>query len=297
MRPQLNADTLSRSGRLRAMARTYERIGLIGDIHAEDERLERALDILEARGVEMVVATGDIVDGFGSADRCCRILESRNVITVRGNHDRWLLAGTARDLPEATPVANITDSSREWLDHLPRWLEFNTPQGLALLCHGLGPNDMAKVNPDDYGCALQVNDEMIRREQVMSLLLEACPSYRARWEGYRSASEFDSELLFVHLGDFADHVVDLLQKGEVAELPTLSRKLEKLHAEGDDTVKEAATIGLLEGIQNVAGNRGVPTADLEAALGLETRRWWSSLDAFWSGRIPHVGADIVKGSR
>jgi hypothetical protein len=61
-------------------------------------------------------------------------------------------------------------------------------------------------------------------------------------------------------------------------------------------VKEAATIGLLEGIQNVAGNRGIPTKVLEETLGAETQRWWSSLDAFWSGKIPYVGADIAKGS-
>ena len=51
---------------------------------------------------------------------------------------------------------------------------------------------------------------MIGREQVIDLLLEACPSYCARWEAYRQAPEFDAELLYVHLGDFADHVVDLL---------------------------------------------------------------------------------------
>jgi hypothetical protein len=138
---------------------------------------------------------------------------------------------------------------------------------------------------------------MIRGAQVMELLFGACPSYRARWEEYRAAPEFESELLFVHLGDFADHVVDLLQSGNVAELPALTRELEHLHAEGDEAVREAATIGLLEAIQNAAGNRGVPTAGLEAALGPETRRWWNSLVAFWSGRIPHVGADITKGPR
>jgi len=137
---------------------------------------------------------------------------------------------------------------------------------------------------------------MISREQVMDLLLEACPSYRVRWEEYRSAPEFDGELLFVHVGDFADHVVDLLQRGEPAELAALARELERLHVEGDDAVKEAATIGLVEGIQNAAGHRSVTTRSLEEALGPETRRWWRSVDAFWSGKIPHVGADIDKGS-
>jgi hypothetical protein len=137
---------------------------------------------------------------------------------------------------------------------------------------------------------------MIGREQVIDLLLEACPSYCARWEAYRQAPEFDAELLYVHLGDFADHVVDLLEGDARADLAALTRILERLHLEGDDHVKEAATIGLLEGIQNVAGHRNVSTEGLEAALGAETRRWWRSLDAFWSGKIPHVGADIVKGS-
>ena len=137
---------------------------------------------------------------------------------------------------------------------------------------------------------------MIRREQVISLLLEACPSYRARWEAYRQAPEFDAELLYVHLGDFAGHVVDLLARDAKEDLAGLTRALERLHLEGDDYVKEAATTGLLEGIQNVAGNRNVSTEGLEAALDVETRRWWRSLDAFWSGKIPHVGADIVKGS-
>jgi hypothetical protein len=137
---------------------------------------------------------------------------------------------------------------------------------------------------------------MIRREQVIGLLLEACPSYHARWEAYRLAPEFDAELLYVHLGDFAGHVVDLLARDARDDLAGISRAVERLHLEGDDYVKESATIGLLEGIQNVAGDRNVSTERLEAALDVETRRWWRSLDAFWSGKIPHVGADIVKGS-
>jgi hypothetical protein len=138
---------------------------------------------------------------------------------------------------------------------------------------------------------------MIRREQVIDVLLEACPSYRARWDQVRADPVFDAELLYVHLGDFADHLVDLIAGGESTELPGVAGALERLHLEGDDFVKEAATIGLLEGIQNVAGNRGVPTKIFEQTLGIESRRWWDSLVAFWSGKIPHVGADITKGSR
>jgi len=131
----------------------------------------------------------------------------------------------------------------------------------------------------------------------MALLLEACPSYQGRWQAYRDAPEFDAELLYVHLGDFADHVIDLIERQETNEISALSRLIERLHLEGDDFVKEAATIGLLECIQNVAGHRNVATDGFEAALGPEAHRWWRSLDAFWSGKTPHVGADSSKPSR
>jgi predicted phosphodiesterase len=142
------------------MNRGYRRIGLIGDIHAEDELLERALDVLASRGVDLVAATGDIADGSGSVDRCCALLASHRVVAVRGNHDRWLLAGTARELPDATPVDRVTAESRRLLAELPEMVELKTVQGLALLCHGLGPNDMAKVGPDDAGYALEANDDL-----------------------------------------------------------------------------------------------------------------------------------------
>jgi predicted phosphodiesterase len=143
-------------------SKRYRRIGFIGDIHAEDAMLERALDFLDGRGVELVLATGDVADGPGSLDRCCQLLESRKVIVVRGNHERWLLAGVARDLPHATPVDAVGAESRRFLAALPEMVEIETVQGLALLCHGLGPNDMAKVTPDDEGYALAANEDLQR---------------------------------------------------------------------------------------------------------------------------------------
>lgn len=136
------------------------RLGLIGDVHGEDERLERALYTFRRRQVPIVVSTGDIVDGRGSVDRCCELLEMHGVVAVSGNHDRWLLSGTARDLPDATPTAAVSEPSRAFLKRLPRMIELNTIEGTALLCHGLGPNDMAKVGPDDFGYSIDSNNEL-----------------------------------------------------------------------------------------------------------------------------------------
>lgn len=137
-----------------------ERIGVIGDIHAEDLYLEQAIQTLRARGVQLVVATGDVADGVGSVDACCELLMAHSVLTVRGNHDRWLLAGTARELPNATALDALSERSRRFLGNLPTMAELETERGRALLCHGIGPNDMAKLGPDDFGYALETNDDL-----------------------------------------------------------------------------------------------------------------------------------------
>lgn len=136
------------------------KIGLIGDVHAEDALLETALDWLLAVGVERILCTGDIPDGAGSVARCCALLRDRGVVVVRGNHERWLLAGTARTLPDASDAASLPAETREYLQRLPLTVTFDSPLGGVLLCHGLGDRDMAHVAPDDYGYALEVNDAL-----------------------------------------------------------------------------------------------------------------------------------------
>jgi ribosomal protein S18 acetylase RimI-like enzyme len=87
-------------------------------------------------------------------------LRAHGVTTVRGNHDRWFDAGTMRSLPDATREDELDSVGRAFLAGLPVEREFATPSGSLLLCHGLGKNDMARLGPDDFGYALESNDEL-----------------------------------------------------------------------------------------------------------------------------------------
>jgi predicted phosphodiesterase len=136
------------------------RIGAIGDIHCEDLSLEAVLRFLQREVVERIVSVGDICDGPGDLARTIELLRSARVEAVAGNHERWLLSGQVRDLPDATPPGTLEPEIRAWLTALPRTRELDTPQGRLLLCHGLGEDDMAQVRPDDFGYALQVNDAL-----------------------------------------------------------------------------------------------------------------------------------------
>jgi putative phosphoesterase len=131
------------------------RIGVFGDIHCEDERLETALRFFETQSLDLILSVGDIVDGPGDPNRVIEMLIEHNVVCVRGNHERWLLKGEMRDLPDANTYFDLKTSSWEFVKKLPPWRKFETVAGMLLLCHGLGEDDMAGVWPWDD--ALTVN--------------------------------------------------------------------------------------------------------------------------------------------
>lgn len=136
------------------------RVGLLGDVHGEEVLLEKALIELSRAGATQILCTGDIADGMGSIDRCCKLLQEFGVLAVRGNHDRWLTANQMRDLPNATRAETIERGSLRYIEELPLKRRFESCLGGVLLCHGLGCNDMAKVSADDFGYALESNDEL-----------------------------------------------------------------------------------------------------------------------------------------
>ena len=136
------------------------RVGLVGDVHAEDSFLEIALRFLQSRNVDAMLCTGDIVDGPDDVNRCCELLQQFDVQVVRGNHDRWILASEMRQLPDANFLVDLSDATRNYLGNLSSVLPFETVAGELLLCHGLGFNDMARLTPDDHGYALERNKEL-----------------------------------------------------------------------------------------------------------------------------------------
>jgi putative phosphoesterase len=135
-------------------------IGVIGDIHGEVEELQATLDFLSKRPLDALLCTGDIVTGEGDASRCCEILAGAGVLCVRGNHDRWFLDQTTPAHERAVGEDEVAPAAKAFLAALPVTRGFETPAGRALLCHGLGDDDMAGVFPGDRGVALESNHRL-----------------------------------------------------------------------------------------------------------------------------------------
>ena len=137
------------------------RLGLIGDVHAEDQLLGLALDALQRLQVERILCTGDIVDGPGDIDRTCRLLVQADVIVVRGNHDRWIRADEMRTLPHAHRMTELDVGTIGFLKDLPVSTFVEVPEGKLLLCHGVGGNDMCRLVADTRGYGISTNEDLL----------------------------------------------------------------------------------------------------------------------------------------
>ncbi len=120
---------------------------MIGDVHAEHERLQRTLDWLAHQSVDAVTCTGDIADGPGCLIRASAALRDADVLAVAGNHDRWLLQDRVRHVNHAHRLDQTCSTTVDYLSALPGTRELDTVAGKVLLCHGIGTNDLGKAWP------------------------------------------------------------------------------------------------------------------------------------------------------
>jgi predicted phosphodiesterase len=129
-------------------------------------RLRRAPDASSsvapsAEAPDQLVCVGDVVNGPGDPNACAALLDSAGVVTVWGNHDRWLLEGQVPLGDDVHRLEDLEPSTIAFLRALPVSLELKSADGTPLLlCHGLLDNDMNSITADDYGYALETNDEV-----------------------------------------------------------------------------------------------------------------------------------------
>ena len=131
-----------------------ERIGIIGDVHAEHRRLKTALGVLEKERVDLLLCTGDLADGRGDLDACCSTLIDAEALVVAGNHDRWFLEEKVRHVADAHYRQRALPRTVHYIESLPRTRYIDTGLGQLILCHGVLNDDLAKIWPgsENSGC-------------------------------------------------------------------------------------------------------------------------------------------------
>jgi hypothetical protein len=128
---------------------------------------------------------------------------------------------------------------------------------------------------------------MIEQSDSMEVLVASCPTFRENWEQH--LVEWGNGVLFVAAGAFAEHLLSLHMAKDESSFPKVAAAIERLHNEGTPAVKELATVGVLEGIQNFWANRGADPEVFGRYLEPESRRRWDNLNASWTVKAPNAG--------
>lgn len=130
------------------------KIAAIGDIHGNSAALRAVLSDIDKCKVDAIVNVGDHLSGPLDARGTADFLMSRDILNIRGNHDRYLIEQSPSEMASSDLVAHsqLEDIHTDWLSSLPPTARL----GDVFLCHGTPGSDsiywMESVNPDGSVC-------------------------------------------------------------------------------------------------------------------------------------------------
>jgi hypothetical protein len=139
---------------------------------------------------------------------------------------------------------------------------------------------------------------MITKNQMMSMLLNACPSFRPTWRKFLNhwRDEADDLPFYLALADFARHLIGMLEHSETASFPIIFQVVEQLQIDGEPDVREAAVIGLLEDLQNRNLHTSTTPEQFRPFLGVEASQAWDALYEFWEDVGASKQSSLLEGS-
>ncbi len=124
---------------------------------------------------------------------------------------------------------------------------------------------------------------MIKKEEMFPMILEVCPSFRVKWQEFEKdwAEEEGDTPYYEALSYLASHLIYLLEIKDCETLKAVFRVVEEWHLQGEPYVKEAATVGLLEDLQNKNLHKTTTPEEFIKYLLPESRKWWTKVENFW----------------
>jgi len=118
-------------------------------------------------------------------------------------------------------------------------------------------------------------------EEVNNALLSEFPAL--------SVDKDDIDLPYVVAGCFTSFLLNSYLEGDKATYFRGLQFIETLYLSDVHKIRELATVGYLESIQNTWPSNllsiDIPFSD----LGAESKKWWTELNLFWDKKIKYLG--------
>lgn len=133
--------------------------------------------------------------------------------------------------------------------------------------------------------------------EVVPLLLDACPTVRDAWQ--KHLEFWDGQQERGHYNDaavIAQHIVESFERGDVSEFPATFGHIERCLLEGDEEAVNLVTVGVIEGIQNIASHRPFGSQPFIAWLGPRGRIAWDELCVQWEQVAEAIASGKVEPS-
>ncbi len=118
-----------------------EHFAVIADIHSNADALTAVLDDISNQNVESIVNLGDHLSGPMAPRETAELLMAHDMLSICGNHDRWLLEIEREDMGSIDQVAfdQLDESHLNWLRQMPTTLALSDE---IFCCHGTPSSDM-----------------------------------------------------------------------------------------------------------------------------------------------------------
>jgi hypothetical protein len=128
--------------------------------------------------------------------------------------------------------------------------------------------------------------KVITKSEMMPLMLTVCPSFEGKWSAFLDYWRDEPDLpLYLALSELARHMIDMLARMDVASFPEVFAVVERWHIEGNPYVAEAATVGLLEDLQNANLHASTEPEQFRPYLFPESAKRWDKLNEFWAAKL------------
>lgn len=107
-------------------------IGIISDIHGNHEALLSVLEELNKLQVHEIFCLGDTAGYYCQVNECCETLRAREIKTLLGNHDWYIISGTQCPRSKSANICLeyqkqiLTKENFDWLNQLPKSITTNS---------------------------------------------------------------------------------------------------------------------------------------------------------------------------